>query len=112
MRRLWNHKREHYEAQLDRHAFGHPHARVRPRAQLLVASAWHKCGTSEGAPNLEREIHSFCDVRGTTNVSTTRRNWTATCSDIRTRVGAHARNCLWQQRGTDVEPLWATKSGM
>ena len=55
--------------------------------------------------NLEREIQSLCVVCGITDVSTTRRNLTATCSDIHTRVCAHARNCLWQPRGTDVEPL-------
>ena len=27
----------------------HPHSRVRPRAQLLVAAAWRKCGTSGGS---------------------------------------------------------------
>ena len=72
-----------------------------------VAQMWNLWGP----PNLEREIQSVCDVCGITDVSTTRHNLTATCSDIHTRVCAHARNCLWQQRGTYVEPLGVTKSG-
>ena len=64
MRRLWNDKREHYEPQLDRRMLGHPHSRVRPRAQRLVAAAWHRCGTSGGrSVTLKHEIRSLYDAQ-------------------------------------------------
>ena len=82
----------------------HSHIRVHTRTTACgsrVAEMWNLWGS----PNLEREIESLCDVCGITDASTTRHNLTATCSDIRTRVKAHARNCVWQPRGKNMEPL-------
>ena len=88
----------------------HSHIRVHTRTTACgsrVAEMWNLWGS----PNLEREIRSLCDVCGITGVRTTRHNLNAMCSGIHHRVCAHARNCVWQPRGTDVESPRVPKSG-
>ena len=89
----------------------HPHSRVRPtRATACgsrVAQMWNLCGF----PNLERENRSLCDVCAVTSVNTASRNCSAKTLDVHTHVRACARNCLWQPRGANVEPLEVPKLG-
>ena len=63
-----------------------------------------------GFPNLERETQRLCDACVVTNVSTASYNCSAK-RETSTLVRAHARNSLWQPRGTIVEPLGVPKFG-